>query len=134
MAYNSNPNSGPNPSAKPNMNIFMSLINRLRLTWRLMLDGRVPIYLKIIPFAPIAYLIFPLDLLPDIFPFLGQLDDLGVFILGMEAFVALAPHHVVLEHQAALEAGANPPSGKTGYTRSRRNPDDVVDGDWRRVK
>lgn len=124
-----NPNSDPNQSARPNMNIFMSLVNRLRLTWRLMKDGRVPIFLKVIPFAPIAYLLWPVDLLPDLFPFLGQLDDLGMFIVGMETFIALAPREVVQEHQAALEAG-----GATGQRRARRNPDEVVDGEWRRVK
>ena len=128
MAFNQN--SDPNQSARPNMNIFMSLVNRLRLTWRLMLDGRVPLWLKVIPFAPIAYLLWPIDLLPDLFPFLGQLDDLGMFIVGMETFIALAPRQVVQEHQAELEAG----NAGGGHTRARRNPDDIVDGDWRRVR
>lgn len=128
-----NPNSDPNQSARPNMNIFMSLVNRLRLTWRLMMDGRVPIFLKVIPFAPIAYLLWPIDVLPDLFPFLGQLDDLGMFIVGMEAFIALAPRQVVQEHQAELEAGSAPGSSSR-QTGARRNPDDVVDGEWRRVK
>ncbi len=124
-----NPNSDSNPSARPNMNIFMSVVNRLRLVWRLMRDGRVPIFLKVIPFAPIAYLLWPIDLLPDLFPFLGQLDDLGMFIAGMEAFIALAPREVVREHQAELEAGS-----ASGQSRSRGNPDDVLDAEWRRVK
>ncbi|MGQ9903898.1 MAG: YkvA family protein [Anaerolineae bacterium] len=131
MAFNQNPN--PNQSTRPNMNIFMSLVNRLRLTWRLMRDSRVPIFLKVIPFAPVAYLLWPIDLLSDIFPFLGQLDDLGMFIVGMETFIALAPRQVVQEHQAELEAGSAPGSSSS-QARARRNPDDVIDGDWRRVK
>lgn len=131
MAFNQNPD--PNQSTRPNMNIFMSLVNRLRLTWRLMRDGRVPIFLKVIPFAPIAYLLWPIDLLPDLFPFLGQLDDLGMFIAGMETFIALTPRHIVQEHQAELEAGSAPGSSSS-QARARRNPDDVIDGDWRRVK
>ncbi|MCS7061370.1 MAG: YkvA family protein [Anaerolineae bacterium] len=121
-----NPNSDPNRSARPNMSLFMSLVNRLRLTWRLMTDRRVPVWLKVIPFAPALYLLWPADLLPDLFPFLGQLDDLGMFLLGMETFIALAPREVVAEHQAELEAGST--------RRTRSNPNDVVDGEWRRVK
>ncbi len=128
-----NQNYDPNQSARPNMNLFMSLVNRLRLTWRLMLDGRVPIFLKVIPFAPIAYLLWPIDLLPDLFPFLGQVDDLGMFIVGMEAFIALAPRHVVQEHQAELEAGSAAGSSRQ-QARPRRTSNDVIDGDWRRVK
>lgn len=124
--------SNSNPSVKPNAGVLMALINRLRLLARLLKDGRVPLFLKVIPFAPLLYLLFPLDVVPDVIPIVGQLDDLGIAILGIEMFINLAPQDVVREHQAQIESGAGgtytpppPPDAASG---------NVVDGEWRRVK
>jgi len=71
------------------INLFRSLIDHGRLVLRLMMERRVPLYLKLLPLAAVAYLIWPLDFLPDLMPFLGQLDDLAALLVGLEAFVAL---------------------------------------------
>ena len=115
------PNSGT-----PNSGLIMQVINRLRLVARLLGDKRVPIYLKVLPFAGLVYLIWPLDLLPDLTPIIGQIDDLGVLILGVETFIRLSPQNVVAEHEADLLADrASPRGGRS---------DDVIDGDWKEVK
>ena len=77
--------------------------------WRLVWDGRVPFHLKLIPLATIAYILFLIDLIPDI-PLigLGQLDDVAVLLLGWKVFVRVCPQAVVEEHLAALERGARP--------------------------
>ena len=41
------------------------------LVFRLMLDRRVPLRLKLIIPSAVLYLISPIDLLPDLFPILG---------------------------------------------------------------
>lgn len=74
----------------------------LRLIWRLFRDPDVPIYLKLIPFSAILYLILPIDLLPDMFVGLGQMDDLALLMLGAKTFTTLAPQHVVAAHREAL--------------------------------
>jgi len=128
----SNPN--PNPSAKPNAGVIMSLINRLRLVGRLILDQRVPFYLKAIPFAPLAYLIFPIDFVPDVLPILGQLDDLGIIVLAFETFIMLCPQEVVQEHQARLAAGGSTPPSTSPKSNPTNKADNIVDGEYRRVK
>ena len=115
----------PNPGA-PNPGLIMQVINRLRLVARLIGDGRVPIYLKAVPFAGLLYLVWPADLLPDLVPILGQVDDLGVLILGVETFIRLAPQHVVAEHEADIRADRSGPRGG--------GSDTVIDGDWKEVK
>lgn len=48
---------------------------------RFMKDSDVKLSKKALFLIPAAYLILPFDLVGDFFPFLGQLDDLAVFIL-----------------------------------------------------
>lgn len=48
---------------------------------RFMKDSDVKISKKALFLVPIAYLIFPFDLVGDFFPVLGQIDDIAVFVL-----------------------------------------------------
>jgi uncharacterized membrane protein YkvA (DUF1232 family) len=48
---------------------------------RSLFDKRTPANAKILPFASLLYLLFPLDIIPDVIPFLGQMDDLTVIIV-----------------------------------------------------
>jgi len=61
--------------SRPGM--LRSLFQQARLAVRLLREPRVPLLLKAIPVLALIYLISPLDLIPDILPGLGQLDDLG---------------------------------------------------------
>lgn len=79
------------------------MVRQLRLTWRLLWDGRVPLWTKVIPPAVLAYVISPIDILPDFPPMgLNQLDDLAVLLLGVRLFIELAPPGVVREHLESL--------------------------------
>ncbi len=73
-----------------------------RLFMRLMVDKRVSVLLKVIPVAIGAYILMPFDISPDIVPVLGQLDDLGVFIVGIKMFMDMSPVSVVKEHMMAI--------------------------------
>lgn len=55
-------------------------LRELRLLRRLLLDERVPLWQKAIPVAAALYLVSPLDLIPDVLPVIGQLDDLAVLL------------------------------------------------------
>ncbi len=107
-------------------NPVVLLFNRLRLVVRLLRDPRVPFYLKGIPFLSLVYIVMPIDLIPDVIPALGQLDDLGVFAVALEAFILLSPKHVVAEHMADIAAGR-------GYGRGYGARGDVIDGEWHTV-
>lgn len=69
-----------------------------RLVYRLIRDPNVPIYLKLLPFLSLAYLVFPADLIPDIFPIIGQVDDLAVIVALSKVFIQLSPQEVVQAH------------------------------------
>ncbi len=75
---------------------------QVSLAWRLFLDQRVPLWSKVIPPAALAYVFFPLDIIPDVMVGLGQLDDIAVVLLGLKLFIDLSPPDVVREHLRAL--------------------------------
>lgn len=75
---------------------------QVRLIVALVRDPDVPFYLKLLPAAAILYLLFPLDFAPDIYPILGQLDDLTVLLVGAKVFVEMAPPDIVARHQQRL--------------------------------
>jgi uncharacterized membrane protein YkvA (DUF1232 family) len=81
---------------------FRQFLYQIRLSWALLMDNRVPLPLKVIPIAAIAYVISPIDLIPDIVPILGQLDDIGVLMLALATFNSMAPADVVEEHKERI--------------------------------
>jgi uncharacterized membrane protein YkvA (DUF1232 family) len=80
-----------------------ALFGQLRLSVRLMLDSRVPMRAKLIPMLAILYIVSPLDLIPDVFLVIGQLDDIGVLLLAMRWLESASPPEVVAEHRDAIE-------------------------------
>ncbi len=103
------------------------LVRNLQLAWRLLLDRRVPLLTKlIIPGVMAAYILSPIDFVPDWLLGLGQLDDLAVLVLAVKLFVDLAPDEIVREHLARL-AGASR-SGRAAAG------DEVVDAEYRVIE
>ena len=98
------------------------------LVFRLMLDRRVPLRLKLIIPAAVLYLILPIDLLPDIFPILGHTDDLIVIILALASFLLMTPRSVLQEYLTGRPADS---SADTGGPEPREN---VIEGQYRRVE
>jgi uncharacterized membrane protein YkvA (DUF1232 family) len=91
--------SSPPSELRETAGFIDGLIRQSRLVWRLWRDGRVPGWVKLIPFAGLVYLLSPIDLIPDMMlPGLGQLDDLAIVLLAVKMFVDLSPPGVVREH------------------------------------
>ncbi len=86
------------PNVNPSDRSPAGILRTVRLIIRLMGDARVSPWLKLIVPATLLYLVFPLDFLPDILVGPGQLDDLGVILLGLWLFLELAPKSVVREY------------------------------------
>ena len=75
------------------------LLKQGRLAWRLLRDGRVPGWVKMVPFAALLYFLSPIDLIPDMaLPGLGEIDDLVILLLALKMFVDLSPAPIVREH------------------------------------
>jgi len=76
-----------------------------RVIWGLLRDPRTPLPLKALLAAGLAYLVMPLDLIPDVIPILGQADDLTVLMLVLDLFIANSPAEVRREHLARAHDG-----------------------------
>lgn len=95
------------------MRIIYYLPNFGRLFWRLFRDPRVSKLRKSIPvlgaLISLTYLLFPFDILPDPFAFLGQLDDITVIVLIMVpfiwGFIKACPKDIVREHAHLISVG-----------------------------
>src|SRR6266849_6598405 len=85
--------------------MWQELLHNANLVWRLLLDPRVSILTKLIPAGVLVYVLSPLDLIPDVIPVAGQLDDLAIILLGIRAFIAMCPPEVVqwYRHQLGYE-------------------------------
>ena len=76
-----------------------------RVIWGLVRDPRTPLPLKALLGAALAYLVMPIDLIPDAIPILGQADDLTVLLLVLDLFIANAPAEVRREHMERAHNG-----------------------------
>lgn len=84
------------------LNFLRETFLQIRLIYRLLKDSEVPFYLKLLPFVSVIYLLSPLDFIPDAFIGFGQLDDIGVLLLGARTFLQLTPPHLVEKHRTDL--------------------------------
>lgn len=109
---------------------FGELWQQARLVYKLILDPEVPIYLKALPFAAFAYLLFPFDFLPDVIPGVGQLDDITILVVGAKMFIELAPKHVVARHLQSMRAQGHlsPTMNEQPVEELYINDPDVIEG------
>ena len=85
--------------------IVVKLPTYARVVWGLLRDPRTPIGLKGMLAAALAYVVLPVDVIPDAIPILGQADDLTVLLLVLDLFIQNAPAEVRAEHTARARNG-----------------------------
>ncbi len=85
------------------LDIVLHLPNFVRLYWRLLHDRRVSIWPKAMLVAALAYVVFPFDLIPDVIPIVGEIDDAVILIAAAHWFIAWCPSDVVREHARAID-------------------------------
>ena len=79
-------------------NLLMFLPNMVMLSFRLMVDSRVPRTERALFAAAVIYAIVPLDFIPDMLPFVGQIDDLFLISLTLLRLIDRTDSRVVREH------------------------------------
>lgn len=85
--------------------LVVKLPTYARVVWGLVRDPRTPVGLKAMLAAALAYVVFPIDLIPDAIPIIGQADDLTVLLLVLDLFIQNAPPEVRAEHAARARNG-----------------------------
>lgn len=70
-------------------------------------DHRVPWYARLFAGFVVAYAFSPIDLIPDVIPILGYLDDLVLVPLGIMLVLKMIPPAVLAECREKAEAAMN---------------------------
>lgn len=76
-------------------------------------DPRVPWYAKTLAVLLASYALSPIDLIPDIVPVLGYLDDVILLPLGVLLVIRLIPPEIMTEHRELAAATQHRPGSHT---------------------
>lgn len=79
-------------------NVLLFIPNMLLLCARLLTDSRVPTTERVLVAGAIVYAIVPLDLIPDMLPFVGQMDDAYLIAITLLRLMERTDPKVVREH------------------------------------
>ncbi len=71
----------------------------MRLLGGLVTDKRVSVVDKMLVVGAVAYIVMPIDLIPDFIPFFGEIDDLYILVLALQRLISWnAGRTVLLDH------------------------------------
>jgi uncharacterized membrane protein YkvA (DUF1232 family) len=79
-------------------NLLLFLPNMVILCAKLMVDSRVPRTERALFAGALIYFIIPFDFIPDMIPFVGQIDDLFLISLTVLRLIDRTDDRVVREH------------------------------------
>jgi uncharacterized membrane protein YkvA (DUF1232 family) len=85
--------------------LLWSVRNRLRLTWNLMTDKRVPRWQKAIPFLPFIYILSPFNLFTFTIPIIGQLEDALLIMVALDVLERVVDKNILAQYQQQQFAG-----------------------------
>ena len=89
----------PRTGAKRTVIYYIRQLPRyLRLLGGLVTDSRVSMVDKLLVVGAMAYIVMPIDIIPDFIPFFGEIDDLYLLVLALQRLVSNAGQRVLLEH------------------------------------
>jgi uncharacterized membrane protein YkvA (DUF1232 family) len=91
--------AAPRTGAKQTVVNYVAELPRfLRLLWGLITDMRVAAIDKLLVAGAIAYIVTPIDWIPDFIPFLGEVDDVYLLILALQRLMQNAGQAILLSH------------------------------------
>lgn len=79
-------------------NLLLFIPNMVLLCSRLMTDSRVPATEKALVAGAVIYAVIPLDFIPDMIPFVGQIDDAYLIAVTLLRLVDRTDERVVRQH------------------------------------
>ena len=89
----------PRTGAKRTVMYYIrQLPNYLRLLFGLLTDRRVGNVDKLLVVGAIAYILAPIDLIPDFIPFLGEVDDIYLLVIALQRLISNAGSRVLVDH------------------------------------
>jgi uncharacterized membrane protein YkvA (DUF1232 family) len=103
--------AAPRSGAKRTVSsVIRQIPNYLRLLGGLLTDRRVAPLDKLLVGAAIAYILMPLDLMPDFIPFLGEVDDVFLLVTALQRLITNAGRKVVMQYWQGAISDLDPAS------------------------
>lgn len=111
MARRKNSAGGVGVIRALNMLAFLPVAGRApmygRLVWALVTDPRVPASRKALLGIAAAYVVSPIDLIPERIPIVGALDDVAVVVIAVDLFLDGLPKSLLHEKLEQLDIPAD---------------------------
>jgi uncharacterized membrane protein YkvA (DUF1232 family) len=84
-------------STSPKRRGMLAMLSSPTSLWRFFWDREAPKAAKVTALLALAYVVFPLDAIPDIAPVVGWLDDLGMTAVAVGFLAQQAARHEALQ-------------------------------------
>lgn len=88
--------NGQSKAANP-LAILKLLADVGAFAWKLFRSPKTPVTAKALLGGIVAYLVSPVDIIPDTFPVLGQMDDMVIAVAALGLAVKLIPRELIEE-------------------------------------
>jgi len=85
------------------------LLAQVRLGFALLLDPRVPLAAKLAVPLAVVYFLNPWDIVADVAPIIGRLDDLALLVGAFGLMRVLVPETLLHEHEVGAGLRSAPP-------------------------
>ncbi|WP_166266532.1 YkvA family protein [Marinobacter caseinilyticus] len=72
-------------------------------------DPRMPLPVRLLALVVAAYAISPIDLIPDVIPVIGYLDDIIIIPLGLALIIRLTPPEIIVAARRQAESASQKP-------------------------
>ena len=118
-------------SAEKQVNMLSALMDQIRLVWYLLTDGKVSLLTKAIIPVALLYVVSPIDFIPDVILGLGQLDDLGVIMVGLAMFIRMCPPELVQYYRDQLNLSHQEPTSSSREITTPPDDEDSIDTTYR---
>lgn len=98
------------PGARPResgtvLELARFLADTGRLLWRLARDRRVPWHAKLVAVGAMVYVVSPIDVIPDVIPGVGRLDDLYLLVRALRYLAGHAGYDMLYEQWPGSDDG-----------------------------
>ncbi|RWR02673.1 hypothetical protein ED28_06730 [[Pantoea] beijingensis] len=91
---------------------------QLMTMWYACRHPATPLYIKVLMAVIVMYVISPVDIIPDVIPVIGWLDDAIIVPIGVGLLLKLLPEEVRLQGEARRENNITGQAWRKGFSRT----------------
>jgi uncharacterized membrane protein YkvA (DUF1232 family) len=102
--------------------LFTRFRKELIMFWHVIRHPETPAKAKLVAMLAVLYVISPIDLIPDVIPVIGWLDDVGVVTLLLSIAYKFLPRELYGSLRATVYGESPRPASEREPPRNKREP------------